>query len=160
MAGYGEVQRYFWDVVMAYEGNECHIWPFAKTAGYGRMTADGKMWIVPRRVCEQAHGPAPSPDHEAAHSCGNGRNGCCTKGHLSWKTHAANQADKIEHGTSSRGECHGMNKLTMSEMLEVRSLAEGEALSQKQIASKFGITQQTVSDIKRGKSWAWLEAAA
>lgn len=91
-------QRYFREVVMAYDGDECRAWPLAKDPqGYGRF--GGKH--VHRRVCEEANGPAPTPKHEAAHSCGGGHLACCTKRHLSWKTPKENQADRIIHGTSS-----------------------------------------------------------
>jgi len=96
----GGVKRYFQDVVLSYEGNECLIWPFARNAkGYGIMRGG----IVSRIVCERANGPPPTPEHQAAHSCGKGHEACCTKRHLSWKTQTENNADKLIHGTSRRG---------------------------------------------------------
>ncbi|WP_292637037.1 hypothetical protein [Mesorhizobium sp.] len=60
------------------------------------MMKDGKCRRVSRLVCEEVHGPPPSPDHEAAHSCDNGDLGCATKRHLSWKTPKENTADKFK----------------------------------------------------------------
>lgn len=92
----GEPKRYLHEVVLAYEGDECMPWPYGRYAsGYGRIRGS----IVSRLVCEAVNGPPPTPKHEAAHSCGKGHEGCVTKGHLSWKTHAENMADTIAHGT-------------------------------------------------------------
>lgn len=96
--GDGEPLRYFREVVMAYEGDECLAWPYGKNAsGYGVWTGATGSGIVSRQVCEEAHGPAPTPKHEAAHSCGKGHLACVTKGHLSWKTPKENGADKRLH---------------------------------------------------------------
>src|SRR5687767_14275504 len=58
---HGEAQRYFRDVVLSYDGDECLRWPYADDGkGYGVMRLDGKIAYVHRRVCEYARGPAPS----------------------------------------------------------------------------------------------------
>ena len=99
----GEPMRYFREVVLAYDGNECQTWPYARSdRGYGQVYQDGRVEYVHRMVCEERHGPPPTPKHDAAHSCGKGHEGCVTKRHLSWKTHKENMADAIEHGTLGR----------------------------------------------------------
>jgi hypothetical protein len=104
-------------------------------------------------VCEETHGPAPSPQHEAAHSCGNGSNGCVTKGHLSWKTPTENNADRLIHGTSNRGEQHPMVKLSEDAV----RLIYRDSRTYEVIAADHAISFVTVSDIKRRRSWFWLE---
>jgi hypothetical protein len=111
--------------------------------------------LVSRRVCEETKGPPPTPAHEAAHSCGKGHLACVTKGHLSWKTHAENQTDKLIHGTDNRGQKHMMVKLTEDDVREIRAL-RGTML-QREIARQFGISQQSVGDIFRRATWGWLE---
>lgn len=93
----GEAAPFYRDVVVPYDGDECLIWPYARTpAGYGVL--DGhKIKVVSRRLCEEAYGPPPTPKHHAAHSCGNGHLGCVTRRHLSWKTPKENGADRIAH---------------------------------------------------------------
>lgn len=89
----GDVEKFYRDVVIKYEGDECLSWPYAATDGYGVMGHNGKKVLVSRRVCEEVNGPAPTPGHHAAHSCGKGHLGCVAKGHLSWKTPFENNQD-------------------------------------------------------------------
>lgn len=150
----GEPERYLSEVVLAYEGDECLPWPFGKSGGYGTIYIDGRSHLVHRRVCERVNGPPPTPEHDAAHSCGKGHEACCAKRHLSWKTHVGNMADKITHGTSNRGERHGSAKLTNGDVLAIREL-QGQKL-QREIAAQFGISTTCVSQIHRREIWGWL----
>ena len=96
----GEPYRYYSEEVLAYTGDECLLWPYGRVSkGYALMTAGGMDRYVHRFVCAAENGPAPTPQHQAAHSCGNGHLGCVSRKHLSWKTQAENEADKIAHGT-------------------------------------------------------------
>lgn len=70
--------------------------------------------------------------------------------HLSWKTHKENEADKIEHGTRVTGERHGMAKLTIENVKEIRQI---KGVRQREIAKRFGISSNHVSDIRRGVLW-------
>lgn len=91
----GDAERYFSEVVMLYDEDKCLTWPFARTTGgYGKL----KGKVVSRRLCEEAYGPAPTTDHQAAHSCGMGHLACVAKRHLSWKTPKENCADRSVHG--------------------------------------------------------------
>lgn len=90
----GEASSFYQEVVLQYDGYECLTWPYACNAdGYGMVWRDGKLNNVHRLLCEAIHGPPPTPDHQAAHSCGNGGLGCSTKRHLSWKTRIQNKED-------------------------------------------------------------------
>jgi hypothetical protein len=103
-SAWGEPERWLREVAFCYEGDECLIWPFGRiTAGYGNLYFGGEWGYAHRRVCEEVNGPATTPKHEAAHSCGKGHEGCVTKKHLRWATHAENMADMLEHGTSNLG---------------------------------------------------------
>ena len=138
---------------LSYGGDDCILWPFAKGPhGYGGVRVDGVDRRVNRLVCEKVHGTAPSSKHQAAHSCGNRL--CINPNHLRWATRSENENDKLEHGTSNRGQRNGQAKLTHDDILEIRSLSG--ALPQSEIARRFGICQQTVSDIVRRKRWRWL----
>ncbi len=152
--GDGEPEKFLREVVIPYEGDDCLLWPFARTCGYGVVRHNGSMKRVSRLVCERAHGQPPTPMHEAAHSCGKGHEGCVTKRHLSWKTPGDNTRDKIAHGTMLRGEAIGNAKLSEADVLAIRS-SRG-ALSQREIAKIFGVSQGTVSLIHTGKIWAHL----
>ena len=68
---------------VSFEGDECLIWPFTRMSGYaGHITIDGHQQYACRVMCGLAHGPAPTPRHETAHSCGNGVEGCINPKHL------------------------------------------------------------------------------
>lgn len=150
-----EAQRYFQATVLRYEGDECLIWPFARNAaGYGLMRHEGGSKLVSRVICRDVNGPPPTPEHEAAHSCGRGEDGCVTKRHLFWKTHTENMADKNSHGTVARGHRHGMAKLTEERVRQIRALKG--TIPQREIGERFSIAQQQVSDILSGKNWGWL----
>lgn len=152
----GEPQRFYQDVVIPYDGDDCLPWPYADDGkGYGQIRIDGKMVRVIRVVCEETHGPPPTPKHEASHSCGKGHLGCVTKKHLSWKTRTENQADRLVHGTHNCGERHWRAKLTENDIREIRSLKG--IVTQTAISARYGIIRQTVSDIQAGKRWGWLK---
>lgn len=154
----GDPRRFYEEVALKYEGDECIQWPFGaggRGRGYGRMhTPDGPI-SVHRALCEAAHGPPPTPEHEAAHSCGNGHLRCVTKRHLSWKTPKENAADRLIHGTHSAGEKNGNARLTEAQVREI--LAIRGTTTQASIARRYGVTPQTIHEIYKGKTWACLQ---
>lgn len=151
----GKAMRFYQEVVLAHESEECLIWPFSLTeGGYGSMKTDGSSTVVSRKLCEEIYGPQPSDAHQAAHSCGRGKQGCVAKAHISWKTKRENEADKISHGTHNRGERHPLAKLTEQQAREILLLKGVE--QQKEIAKLFGVSAATVSSIHRGDRWSWL----
>lgn len=153
----GELERWLMEVALPYEGDECLRWPFSvDRQGYGIVTVNGSHQIASRVVCERAHGAPPTPLHHAAHSCNRGHEGCVNKRHLSWKTRAENEADKVANGTSNRGERCGSAKLTEDQVLQIRRL-DGQ-FSHAEIAVQFGVARQTISKIISGDRWAWLKA--
>lgn len=151
----GEAQRFLRDVVLPYEGDDCLIWPFGRRSnGYATIWVGAAMGNVCRIVCQERHGPPPTPKHEAAHSCGKGHEGCVAKGHLTWKTRAENESDKLDHGTSNRGVRNHANKLSESQVLQIMAL-KGRAL-QRDIAETFGVSRSAVSSIHAGRAWGWI----
>lgn len=147
----GTALSFLRNIVLPFDGGECLPWPYTLNKnGHGIVKVAGKNQLVSRIVCAELYGPPPSEDHEAAHSCGKGHLACVNGGHLRWATHAENEADKIRHGTSNRGERHGMAKLSAVEVLAIREMA----VPSRQIAKAFGISQTMVSKIKRGEAWA------
>jgi hypothetical protein len=138
----------------SHNGSECLIWPFSRTAsGYGQFKVRRRSTLASREMCRAAHGNPPSPDYQAAHSCGNGHMGCVNPKHLRWATPKDNTAERFEHGTVPLGEKHPNAKLTAADVTQIRE-ASG---TQVEIAERFGIARQTVGKIKRGFAWAWLD---
>lgn len=51
---------------------------------------------------------------------------------------------------------NNIHKLTENDVIEIKKLLQNNKLSQKQIAEKFGVIQQTISNIKRGVIWSHI----
>jgi hypothetical protein len=90
-----------------FDGDECLYWPFKYSTigkrdnGGAQVMFKGRYVRAARVMCELAHGPAPTPKHESAHSCGDSR--CFNQKHLRWATKFENEADKDIHGKRPRG---------------------------------------------------------
>lgn len=119
----------------------CVTWPFSCDGnGSGTVGINGKALRASRVMCELAHGPAPTPEHHAAHSCGKGHEGCVNPNHLSWKTQAENEADKKIHGTAkggSRGLGGNRSYLTPEQVAEIRAY-KGK-LPAEEVAKQYGL---------------------
>lgn len=145
---HGDPMRFYTEAILTYGGDECLLWPHATDkAGYPRMRVNGRSQYVTRLLCEELYGPAPTPKHEAAHTCGRGSDGCVTKRHLEWKTRAENEGAKIEHGTSNRGARNGRAKLSDTEMVEIRALKGIK--TRREIAALYGIHFTHVTRVQR-----------
>lgn len=130
--------------------NNCIEWLGSKnTCGYG-LLAYKSFHCAHRYICFLAHGEAPTPSHEVAHSCNN--RGCVNPGHLRWATRTENQHDRIDHGTSNRGENGGRAKLTESNIIDIRTICAFGA-TRADVARAFGVACQTVSAIVLRQTW-------
>jgi hypothetical protein len=135
-----------------YNGVDCLIWPYAKmTNGYPLTWWNNKKAGGHRVMCELANGPPPSPEHEAAHSCGNGRNSCISPVHLNWKTPMENSAEKYAHGTMTMGSASPFAKLTEYDIPIIRKMFETK--SDVEIAKKFGVSDSAIYLIRKGHNW-------
>lgn len=139
-----------------WSGEDCLLWPFSRMeSGYGQGAWGGVRMVASRAMCIAAHGEPPSKKHEAAHSCGKGREGCVNPRHLYWATRSQNQMDRVQHGTSNRGERHGMAKLNAVDVIGIRQM-EG-VMSHRAISEYFGVSKSHVSKLIKRESWSWLE---
>jgi len=123
----------------------CLIWPFASAGGATIQIGKPPMNVC-RLMCEYRNGPPPTPEHQAAHSCGRRHEGCVNPQHLSWKTNAENQIERYQHsGLTKR------TKLTPEQVDEIRSL-EGR-MPVLDIAKQFGVSSNNVRRIFAGQLW-------
>jgi hypothetical protein len=151
----GEPAKFYETVVLTHCGDECLIWPYTRGSdGYARLKLRGEH-LVQRILCLDLYGPPPSNEHEAAHSCGHGMQGCVNPRHVRWASREQNAADKITHGTAPRGTNCGLAKLTEEDVRKIRSLREA-GVPNRVIAPQFSISVTAVSNINTGITWGWL----
>ena len=154
----GMVKRWV-EKTLASDTDACVEWPFAmgthRVGGaYGKVGGVQFGFKGPmdahRPMCILAHGSPPSPIYEAAHSCGN--RSCVNKRHLRWATPKENKGDELIHGTRNRGERQGHSKLNKNAVLSIRKMRGHPA----DIGMKFGVSETTVRDIWKRRTWGWL----
>jgi hypothetical protein len=139
----------FLHLLVGYNEDTCVTWPFARNHnGHGQFGLDGGVYRAHRYMCELANGPPPTPDHEAAHSCGNGHNACVNPKHLSWKTRSGNQQDRVAMGRILQG---SRFKLTPEKVAEIRSL-EGK-VTNTELARRFGVSRGAIRMVHLRQTW-------
>lgn len=154
----GEPLRWLKDHV-DFSGDGCLIWPYARMrGGYGHLVVGKKFHPAHRLMCEFVRGPAPSPAHQAAHTCGKGHLGCVNPKHLRWATPVENAHDRIEHGTAAatRGENHSQTFLKETQVRQMRMMV-ASGIPQKDIAILLNISRQRVNEIVKRKAWKYAE---
>ena len=104
-----------------------------------------KVFFIHVLILEAFVGPRPK-GYQACHLDGIRLNSVLSN--LRWGTVSSNFLDRRIHGTDFAGDRNPQAKLTNDQADEVRR-AGGY---QKEIAKRYGITQQTVSDIKNGRT--------
>ena len=138
-----------------YQGDECLRWPFSYgRGGRGQMKLNGHHTTASRAMCAAAHGPAPQSGMHAAHSCGNGNQGCVNPKHLRWATPTENAHDNVILGAVVRGTRQGTARMNAVDILGVRLMAKSQP--HKVAAAEFGLARQYVGKIMRKETWRVL----
>jgi hypothetical protein len=123
--------------------------------GYPRKWINGKKQKISRIFYEKYKGLIPQGMH-VLHTCDTPA--CINPDHLWLGTHYENMQDMAKKGRTAHlireqnGEKNHMAKLTESQVLEIRSMSG----FQREIAQKYGISRQIVSDIKNYRKWKHL----
>lgn len=102
-----------------------------------------------RVAFEAVNGPIPN-GLDVLHSCDNRL--CCNPSHLSLGTAKDNSDDKVAKGREARGVTHGNAKLDPDRVAMIRA-AHAAGLTGRRIAEEFRVSEATVSNVVRGKSW-------
>ena len=120
--------------------------------GYHRVQLRrGKLFRIHRLVLLAFVGPCP-PGNEVRHLDGNGLNNEIEN--LAYGTREENQADRVLHGTSNRGERSGSSRLTESDVHEIRASPLRTGL----LAKRFGVSRDAIQDVRSGHTWGWLSS--
>lgn len=130
-------------------GEWVRLTPVVNSRGYLLVDIRSEHRPIHRLVLEAFAGPCPV-GMEAAHNNGNQTDNRLTN--LRWATPASNQADRVTHGTDSRGERHGQHKLTERDIADIIRLADSGA-SRAVIGRQYGIHPSTVRRIAKGLAW-------
>ena len=157
---YADIPAKFWaKVEKSQDGKDCWPWlgrrqlPAKHTkrgVGYGlfqptipahRLAYELTRGAIPEGLC-------------VMHKCDNPS--CVNPQHLVLGTYADNNHDKTLKGRNAMGEKHGMAKLTLTEVQEIRRiLAESPRTrpSYSQLAKQFGVTKGAIVWIATGGTW-------
>ncbi len=133
---------------------ECWNWTGSKDQhGYGRMRVDGKPILVHRIVWKDLFGPINYKQF-VCHKCDNPS--CVNPAHLFVGDQQANMDDKMSKGRHhygvSKGESHGMAKITPDIVRAIRASGETGVV----LALRFNLSKTHVSDIRNYKTWKHL----
>lgn len=155
MANRGEGLGYKWLLEhRSYPHDDwCLIWPFARhNNGRGLGGHNGKSYRAHRMMCQLAHGEPPTPEHQAAHSCGNGHLGCANPRHLSWKTASENLMDCSIHGTHPKSRFGAKGRFDADQIAQIRELLKTH--THRAIAEMFGANETTIGNIATGRFYS------
>ena len=146
----------FWSKVDKNGANSCWNWTTGKDRyGYGQITINKRNLRSHRVSYAIRHGDIENGLH-CLHECDNPA--CVNPDHLFLGTNQDNMDDKVSKGrqVSLKGESNGTAKLTAVKVLEIKRLLAG-GVTQRAIASVYGVSQKNVSLIKAGKRWAHVK---
>lgn len=138
--------------VEADSNSGCWLWTGALTSGgYGRVTFRQKGLLAHRYIYEATRGRITA-GLCLRHKCDTRL--CVNPSHLEPGTHAQNTADCIARGRwrPPAGEQHGNAKLSLAAVAAARAMLALGA-TQREVAGRLGVSQTTISDLARGKSW-------
>lgn len=71
---------------------------------------------------------------------------------LAWGTIKENTNDRISHGKQPRGEAHPCAKLTIEDVLRIRS----STLVAKELAQQLGVSKELIKAIRNRRCWRWV----
>ncbi|SRR6266851_3169529 len=76
----------------------------------------------------------------------------------SWEAALVDQLvkDTVGHDDKYLPAPTGRRKLTDEKARQIRDTAGWGEMTQQEIADQFGVSRSTVSDLVRGRTWAWL----
>ena len=143
-----EAER-FWEKVD--KSGECWTWQAARTAhGYGQfMSADNGLELAHRTAYRLAY--APPGVMRVCHRCDNPA--CVRPEHLFLGDAAANSADMVAKGRSTRGVKSASAKLTENDVRAIRADRRAQPL----IAADYGVHLCTISSIRTRRTWRHVD---
>jgi len=157
-------EKDFWNQTR--KTDSCWIWTGSKTGslGYGRFGFRNKYYLAHRLSWEFHFGEIPK-GMQICHHCDNPL--CVNPDHLFMGTQSDNIKDAVKKGRMKNlfkkghtgldfqrpcGEnCH-FSKLKLKDIIKIKELLK-RGIRTMEIASKFGLSQRYIYDIKNGEAW-------
>lgn len=136
----------FWSHVEKREPGSC--WPWTAKLGkngYGcifNSPASRVAWIV-------THGDPG--ELNVLHQCDNPA--CCNPNHLFLGTRKDNSEDMVHKGRQARGEKNSHHKLSVSEVVEIRTLYAQGNISYCELGRRYHVAPNTIRYLVLGKTW-------
>lgn len=145
--------------LIGHVGDACIQWPLCRdNHGYGQLGHEQVSYKAHKLLCEMIHGPAPSKDHQASHTCNKGHEGCVNPNHIIWETRRDNHLRRRENGTAATNKHGPTGKTSLLDACLILAL-EG-VVTQETLADRFGISKPTVRNIFKGKTRVARKAMA
>lgn len=133
--------------------NGCLEWTGSvNRTGYGSIKVNGTTRTATRVRWELVNGPIPA-GLGVCHHCDNRR--CVELTHLFLGTRKQNLEDMVAKGRSARGEKQGISKLTIADVIYLRSLKKKEFHRHTE-AARLGVRPETLDRVRRGVDWAHI----
>lgn len=143
----------FWSKVNITSDNGCWEWKnYRDNFGYGTIWWKGKPRLAHRVAYEISNGDIDN-NLLVCHRCDNPK--CCNPDHLFLGTNKDNVIDRNKKGRQARpkGESNSQSKLTWEIAGEIRRRYQSGGVSQRSLASEYGVNQSQVYRIVNNLRW-------
>lgn len=155
-----EIQiQYFWEKVAIVDRELCWEWTAGRNrTNYGMFALE--LGPEKKIIHYQSHRVAwfltygPIPDGLiVCHKCDNPP--CVNPAHLFLGTYQDNARDRASKGRSRprKGETNGNSKLTLEQVLEIRSRFKPRVVTRVKLAEEYGVNVETIGRIVQGRGW-------
>jgi hypothetical protein len=167
VSSYGRVRRLAYTITKHSRGGGLHnrhfpsrVVPLQRHSnGYlsVRLYPDDRTMMVSRLVCAAFNGPPPTPAYHADHINGDRADNHSTN--LRWLSPTANRALRIP----LRGERHNMAKLNEVAVhrirTEITTSTEPRMDFDMRLAAEYGVTHESIRNVRLGRTWRPTDAA-
>lgn len=136
--------------ILSEDPDACWLWAGTFfTNGYGAFRWDGKNNRAHRLSLRMAKGESTL---NALHSCDTPA--CVRPDHLRWGTIQENHDDARSRNRHARGDEHGKRKLSEGDVREIRAEYATGTITQRELAVKWGMSEQAINNIFCGRTWS------
>lgn len=151
----------FWNGVNKKSEDECWEWRQSTIGNPYGVIKYCKKDYSPSRVSWIIHFGAIPDGLYVCHKCDNPP--CCNPKHLFLGTHQDNVDDREQKGRNklpySKGEDHGMHKLTEQEVIQIRKDYVFRKSSYRKLSKVYKVSWEEIRKVIKRQTWSWLESS-